>query len=148
MDIKKLIAGTALAATLVAGVGTAAYAADSTTSSTAPQTATAPKAATARRVTLARRVRRATVKIVLDQTHTTLADLTTALKGGQTLAQYAAAHGSSAQAVHDALIAKATTVIAAAVKNGKLTQAKANTIEQALPARVDKLLNRIWNIKS
>jgi len=142
MDIKKLVAGTALAATLVVGIGGVSYAADSSTSSTpaaAAQTATG-----AQHPGVARRARRAAFKTVLDQTHTSAADLKTALVGGQTVAQYAAAHGSSGQAVHDAVVAKFSAAIEKALTNGKVTQAKADTMTQNLSSCIDTFLNRTW----
>ena len=142
LDLKKLIAGTALAATLVVGIGGVSYAADSSTAN-APAT-TSQAATTAKHPGLARKVRRAAFKTVLDQTHTTAADLKAALAGGQTVAQYAAAHGSSAAAVHDALVTKFSAAIDKAVENGKVTQAKADTMKQNLSSRVDKFLDRTW----
>jgi len=139
MDMKKLIAGTALAATLVVGIGGISYAADSSTSN-APAASTRT-ATTAKHPGVVRKARRAAFKTVLDQTHTTAADLKAALAGGQTMAQYAAAHGSSAQAVHDALVTKFNAAIDKAVTNGKLTQAKADALKAKLPALVTKAVN-------
>ena len=64
--------------------------------------------------------------------------------GGQTVAQYAAAHGSSGQAVHDALVTKFSAAIDKAVTNAKITQAKADTMTQNLSSRIDTFLNRTW----
>jgi hypothetical protein len=139
MDIKKLIAGVALAATLVVGIGGVSYAADSATSTTTAQAATS-----ANHPGVARRARRAAFMTVLAQTHATAADLKAALTGGQTVAQYAAAHGSSAQALHDALVAKFSAAIAKAVTNGKLTQANADKLTENLSSRIDTFLNRTW----
>ena len=143
MDIKKLIAGTALAATLVVGIGGVSYAADSSNSSTT-QAATTQTATGAQHPGVARKARHAAFKTVLDQTHTTAADLKAALVGGQTVAQYAAAHGSSGQAVHDALVTKFSAAIDKALTNGKVTQAKADTMKQNLSSRIDKFLARTW----
>ena len=142
MDMKKLIAGTALAATLVVGIGGVSYAADSSTAN-APAV-TSQTATAAKHPGLARRVRRAAFKTVLDQTHTTAADLKAALLGGQTVAQYAAAHGSSGQAVHDALVTKFSAAIDKAVSNARITQAKADTMKQNLSSRIDKFVDRTW----
>jgi hypothetical protein len=144
MDVKKVIAGTALVGTLLVGVAGVSYA--TTPSSSTAQATTTPNgtAAKAKHPVLARRERRAAFKTVLDQTHTTAVDLKAGLKSGQTVAQYAAAHGSSAQAVHDALVTKFSAAIDKAVSNGKVTQTQADTLKQNLPTRIDKFLNRSW----
>ena len=143
MDIKKLIAGAALATTLVVGVGGVASAADTGTGSSAPA-ATATQGAGSQHPGVAHRARRAAFKTVLDQTNTTAADLKAALTGGQTVAQYADAHGSSASAIHDALVTKFNAAIDQGVANGKLTQTRADTMKQNLSSRIDAFLNRTW----
>ena len=143
MDIKKLIATAAIAGTLVVGIGGVASAADTGTGSGAP-TATATQGSGSQHPGVAHRARRAAFKTVLDQTHTTAADLKAALTGGQTVAQYADAHGSSGSAIHDALVGKFTAAIDQAVTNGKLTQSRADTMKQNLSARIDTFLNRTW----
>ncbi len=144
MDVKKLMAGTALVGTLLVGGAGISYAA--TPSNSTSQATTTPNGAAAKGTQrlLARRERRAAFKTVLEQTHTTVADLKAGLKSGQTVAQYAAAHGSSAQAIHDALVTKFDAAITKALTNNKITQAQADTLKQNLPARIDHFLNRTW----
>jgi hypothetical protein len=84
----------------------------------------------------------AAVTTVLELTHANRADLKAALKSGQTLAQFAAAHGSSAQAVTDALLPKLDQTVNQAVTDGTLSAAQAATLKDALPQRIQTILNR------
>jgi hypothetical protein len=63
------------------------------------------------------------------------ADLLTALQGGQTVAQVAAAHNVNIQVVIDALVADGQAELDAAVKAGTLTQAQADAEKAELTQR-------------
>lgn len=79
--------------------------------------------------------------------HTTMADaaaqalgitaeeLRTALRDGQTVAELAAANGTTEQAVTDASLAAAKTTLDAAVADGTLTQEQADTVYAQLEER-------------
>lgn len=69
-------------------------------------------------------------------------DLVTAVKAGQSLAAIAGAHGVDPQKVIDALVADGRSEIDAALKAGKLTQAKADEVTSGLAARVAEHVNR------
>ena len=68
----------------------------------------------------------------------------TYLKGGGTVAQWATDHGSSPQAVIDALVSAGNTRVDEAVANGKIDQARADTIKGKLPTLAEKLVNRTF----
>ncbi|MEO6628735.1 MAG: hypothetical protein ABIP03_09225, partial [Aquihabitans sp.] len=68
-------------------------------------------------------------------------DLKTKLKAGTSLADVAAAQGVDKQKVIDALVAEATAKTAAAVTDGKITQAEADERIANLPARITKMVN-------
>jgi len=72
----------------------------------------------------------------------TQADLVTALKGGQSIADVATAKGVAPQKVVDALVAAAKVKIDAAVKAGKLTADRAAKLEANLADRMTKAVNR------
>lgn len=69
-------------------------------------------------------------------------ELRTALRDGQTVAELAAANGTTEQAVTDAALAAAKTQLDAAVAAGTLTQADADTIYADLEARGLELRGR------
>jgi len=89
-------------------------------------------------------VRMAAFKVVLDTTHSTPQELRAALQGGQTIADFAAAHGSSGSDVSKALVEKADARIDRAVANGKLGQDKADALKVKVSGRVDTFVNRTW----
>lgn len=64
-----------------------------------------------------------------------------ALKGGQSLAQVAQAHGKTADQLSTFLTNNLEQRVKDAVASGKLTQAQADTITGNLPARVAKIIN-------
>ncbi len=68
-------------------------------------------------------------------------DLRTGLQSGQSLAEIAQAHGVSAQAVIDALVAEAKTHIADRVASGDLTQAEADQKLADLTDRITDMVN-------
>jgi hypothetical protein len=132
--IKKLIAGVALAGALTVGTAGVAAAADGSVASTSPS------ARAAKHPGLRLKVRRAAVKVVTDTLGVSRQDLRTALKGGQTLSQYAGSFGKE-QAVVDALTNAVTTKLGQLVADGTIKQERADTVTSKLPARIDKLMN-------
>jgi hypothetical protein len=139
MDTKKLVAGAALAGTLVVGTAGMAFAADS------PSTGTGSGAAQAQgHPGLRREARRGAAKIVLAATNQTPQALRDYLKGGGTVAGFITEHGASVDDVSTSLVNAATAKINAAVASGKITQDKATKIEDKLPGLVTKLMNRTW----
>jgi uncharacterized protein YidB (DUF937 family) len=134
--IKKLVAGVALAGALTVGTAGVAAASDGST------TPTDPSAQAVKHPGLRLRVRRAAVKVVTDTLGVSRQDLRTALKGGQTLSQYATSLGKDPQSLVDALTKAVTTKLDQLVADGTIKQERADTVESKLPARIDKLMNR------
>jgi hypothetical protein len=135
--IKKLVAGVALAGALTVGTAGVAFAADGSTDTT-----TAPSAQTARRHPLLRaEIRRAGAKVVADTLGVTRQELRDALKGGQTISQYATSLGKDPQTVVDALTKAATDKLDQLVADGTITQERADKVKANLPARIDKVMN-------
>jgi hypothetical protein len=137
MDTKKLVAGAALAGTLVAGTAGMAFAADT------PSTGTQDPSGQSTHPRL-RHAARAAGKVVLGVTGGTGEELRSYLKGGGTVAQWATDHGSSPQAVIDALVNAANARVDQAVVNGRISQARADTIKAKIPTLAEKLVNRTW----
>jgi hypothetical protein len=138
---KQLVAAAAFAGALVTGTAGTAAAAGAPNSN---RQSTASTAQLPRRLIALRRMRRVALRTVLTLTHTNRAELVAALKNGQSIAQFAAAHGSSGQAVTAALVPKLEAALAKAVTRGHLTQARADTLKTKLPALVTNLVNRNW----
>jgi hypothetical protein len=138
---KQLVAATALVGALVTGTAGAATAAGTANSN---RHSTASAAQPPRGFIALRRLRRVALRTVLTLTHTTRAELVAALKNGQSIAQFAAAHGSSGPAVTAALVPKLDAALAKAVTRGHLTQAHADTLKTRLPALVTNLVDRNW----
>jgi len=140
MDMKKLVATVALAGAVTVGTAGAAFAADGSGSGSG---ATDPSAQTGKgHPALRRAVRRGAVKVITDTLGVSRQDLRAALKGGQTISQYATSLGKDPQALKDALVKAADTKLDQLVADGKLQQDRADTIKGKVPARVDTLLNR------
>ena len=142
MDTKKLVAGAALAGTLVVGTAGMAFAADSPTTDS-PQGTKDPSGQSVQHPRL-RHAARAAGKVVLGVTGGTGQELRSYLKGGGTVAQWATDHGSSPQAVIDALISAANARVDQAVANSKIDEARAATIKGKIPTIAEKLVNRTW----
>ncbi len=134
--IKKLVAGVALAGALTVGTAGVAAAADSST------TPTDPSAQAVKHPGLRLKVRRAAVKVVIDTLGVSRQDLRTAMKGGQTLSQYATSLGKDPQTLVDALTNAAATKLDQLVADGTINQERADTVKSRLPARIDKVMNR------
>jgi len=135
--IKKLVATVALAGAVTVGTAGVAAAADGATTPTDPSAQT-----TKGHPGLRREVRRAAIKVVTDTLGVSREDLRAALKGGQSISEYATSLGKDPQAVADALVNAANTKIDQLVTDGKLPQDRADTIKGKVPARVDTLMNR------
>ena len=135
--IKKLVATVALAGAVTVGTAGVAVAADGGTTSTDPSAQTAKG-----HPGLRREVRRAAITVVTDTLGVSREDLRAALKGGQSVSEYATSLGKDPKAVADALVNAANTKIDQLVTDGKLQQDRADTIKGKVPARVDRLMNR------
>ena len=136
--IKKLVAGVALAGALTVGTAGAAFAADS--SGTAPKDPTAQ--AGTKHPGLRLKIRHGAVQVITDTLGVSKQDLRAAMKGGQTLSQYATSLGKDPQTLVNALTNAADTKIDQLVTDGTIKQERADTIKGKVPARVDKLMNR------
>ena len=129
--IKKVVATVALAGAITAGTAGAAFAADSggTTGSTDPSAQTAKGHPGLRKA-----IRRGGAKVVADTLGVSRDDLRAALKGGQSISEYATSLGKDPQTVVDALVNAANTKIDQLVADGKLPQDRADTIKGKVPA--------------
>jgi len=135
--VKKLVAGVALAGALTVGTAGVAVAADGSGTGT-----TTPSGQAARRHPGIRaEVRRGTIKVVTDTLGVSRQELRDALKGGQTLSDYATSLGKNPQTVVDALTKAADSRIDQLLANGKIDQQRADTMKSKLPDRIDKLMN-------
>ena len=137
MDTKKLIAGVALTGTLVAGTAGVALAAEGSGPVASGETGEA-------RHPRLRHAARAAGKVVLDTVGGTRQELREFLAGGGTVAGYAEAGGSSADAVIDALVESAGGRVDQAVANGRISPERAETITAELPDIAAKIVNRTW----
>jgi len=137
--IKKLVATLALAGAVTAGTAGAAFAADGSTSGSSD-----PSAQTAGgHPGLQRAVRRGAFKIVLDTLGVSRDDLRNALKGGQSISEYAASiDPKDPQAVVDALTKAADAKLDQLVTDHKLSPARADTMKGKVPARVNTFVSR------
>jgi hypothetical protein len=140
--MKKVIAGLALGAMLVVGGSGLAFAADAGSSDASTPAPAAPAAHP--RVRALVRFRHNGLEVVLKTLDVSKDDLRAALKGGQTVGQFADAHGSSAQAVIDELVKAGTDAVNQAVSDGKLDATRAQRILTRLPQAASRLVSRQW----
>lgn len=143
--LKKLTATVAVAGALTVGaVGVAgsAFAADGSSGSGAATSQTT------RHPGGRAKVAKAAFKTVLDQLGVTKDELKAALKGGETISQYATSLGKDPAALTDALTQQANAAVDQAVADGKIKQERADTIKSKVPDRVDHFLNRTWGQKA
>ena len=139
MKAKKLIATLAMAGVITAGSAGAAFAADGST----PGNGQPPAGQAAGRHPGARRhLLQEAMKVVADTLGVSTQDLRTALKGGQSISEYATSLGKNPQDVVTALVNAANTHIDQAVADGKLDATKAAEIKAKVPDRVNQLVNR------
>jgi hypothetical protein len=135
--IKKVAAGIALAGALTVGTAGAAFAADTSASST-----TAPLAQASTGHPLIRAdFRRGAMKVVADTLGVSRADLRAAVGGGQTISQYASSLGKDPAAVVDALTKAGNAKVDQLVAEGRLQQDRADNIKSKLPTRIATLMN-------
>jgi hypothetical protein len=80
-------------------------------------------------------LREAVITAAAQQLGITADELQTALRDGQTIAELAAAHNTTEQAVNDAALAAAKRTLDAAVANASITQAQADMIYARLQER-------------
>ncbi|MFZ4583853.1 MAG: hypothetical protein ACOYNI_01355 [Acidimicrobiia bacterium] len=144
MNAKRWIAGGVLALTSVVGVAGVAAAAEGGATAAQPGAAEAAPAGPSKalRRAAALKMRRAAVKIVAEVTQTSPADVKAALQGGQSVADYAAAHGSSPEAVKSALVDAGNARIDRAVQAGRITQEQGDQLKARLAARIDQVVTR------
>jgi hypothetical protein len=147
--LKKLIAPAVAGGILVGSLamGGVASAATPTTTTTPSTTQTAhPGARAARQWLRAHRrdLRREGLSISASTIGITPQALRADLVSGQSIAQVAAAHGSSASAVESALTKAADSALQQAETAGKLTAAQVAKVEARVPARIDKAVNHVF----
>ena len=139
--MKKMVASVAVAGALTAGtvgLASSAYAADDAGGGK-------PNATAAHHPRLRRVVLHRAAKITADTLGVSVADLRAALKGGQSVNEYAQnTLGKDPQTVKDALVNAADAALDKAVTNGRIDQARADELKDKVPARVDKLMDRHW----
>jgi len=134
--MKKLVAGVALAGALTVGTAGVAVAAEGA------GTATDPSVQTGKHPGLRARARMGAMKVVSDTLGVSRQELRDALKGGQTVSQYATSLGKDPQTVADALTSAVTTRVDQLAADGTITPERADTVKSKLPSRIDRLMNR------
>lgn len=148
--LKKLTAAVAVAGAVTVGtlgVAGSAFAADGSSGATSGS-GSAATSQTTRHPRLRAAVRRGALHIVIDQLGVTGPELRAALQGGQTISGYASSLGKDPKALADALTTAADARIDRAVTNGRIDQARADTLKGKVPQRVDHFLNRTWGQKA
>ena len=143
--IKKFIAPVLVGAALLGSlaVGGSAQAATSTSTATpAAHVVTHPghKWLRAHR----KDIRRQAMIISASTIGVTTPALVAELKTGKSIAQVAAEHNVSASTVESALVSAADAKVAQALSAKQITQAQADRITAALPARIAKLVNHVF----
>jgi len=135
---KRIVAAVALAGAISVGTAGAAFAADGSSG-----TGSAPSAAVAHpRIRI--RVRRAALRIYLQQVGGTRAALVQALRSGTTLAQYAQEQGKDPSHVAAAIVQAGDDAIDKLVANHRISSDRGAQLKDALPGRVDKLMNHVF----
>ncbi len=136
VQMKKVVATVAMAGAITAGTAGMAYAQDSSGSSSQTPAATAKGHPRLRMA-----VRRHAGKIVADTLGVSTQDLRAALKGGQSVNEYATSLGKNPADVKTALVNAADTAIDKAVANGRIDQPKGGDLKGKVEARVDKAMD-------
>ena len=140
---KKLVAPVVIGGVLLGSLAMGGVASAATSTSTPAAHAAAPKAH--RWLHLHRRgLRSKGLAISASTIGITPQALRADLKSGKSIAQVAAANGSSAAAVESALTTAADGAVTKAETAGKLTSTQAAAIEARLPARIDKIVNHVF----
>src|SRR6478752_4709565 len=144
MTRKTILATAALGATLTlgaVGIGTAVIpnmaGAQSATSSTPAADSGSPLKGHPKLRAFARQE----FRLAADTIGIPATDLRDAVKGGQSVAEVAEAHGVSADTVVNAVVGDIDAKVDRAVTNGKITQERADTIKERAPERVTKLVD-------
>lgn len=135
--MKKLIAGAALAATVA--VGGLAVASVSPVNVAGAEASIQAEALPhdGQRV---HRILRGVVTTSAEAIGVSPQELVAAYRDGQSIAEQAAANDVDVQVVKDALSAKATAAIDAAVERGTITQEQADRLAERLPAAIDRVV--------
>jgi polyhydroxyalkanoate synthesis regulator phasin len=81
------------------------------------------------------------IQVAADTIGIDAADLLTALRDGQTVAEVAADHGVAVADVVDAIVADANDHIDQAVENGRITSDRADELKTELATRVEAFVN-------
>lgn len=145
--MRKLLASTAAGLAIASGAialgafGPTTAFAQNTQNPAASQPADGAKADGNGHHGLRHRVAKAAIKDAADVIGIPAKDLATALKGGQSVAEVATAHGVDPQTVIDKLSADATARIDKAVADGKITAERGATMKSKVGERVTKLVN-------
>jgi uncharacterized protein YidB (DUF937 family) len=139
--MKKLIAAVTTAGLLTLGLAGTAFAAGGGGSSNGGNTATTQTAKGTARHPIARRALRTAVKTAADTIGVQPKDLLVAVKGGQTVGEFADSKGVPAKTVVDAIVKALDDKIDKAVTDGKLDAARADKLK----ARVRKFADRVVN---
>jgi hypothetical protein len=132
---KQLVATVALAGAVTAGTAGTAFAADSSAQSGSDPSA---QVAHPRRAALRHRV----AGIVSETLGVSRADLRAALKGGQSVREYAESLSKDPQTVVDALTSAANARIDTAVANGRISAERGETAKGKVAERVAKGMDR------
>ena len=139
--MKKLIAAVTTAGLLSLGLAGTAFAAGGGGSTNGGNTATTQKAKGKAGHPIARRALRTAVKTAAATIGVQPKDLLAAVKGGQTVGEFADSKGVAPKTVQDAIVKALDGQIDKAVANGKLDAARADKLK----ARALKFADRIVN---
>ncbi len=144
--MKKLIAPVLAGGILVGSLAVGGVASAATPSTTPSTHATHTGGRAARRWLRAHRkgLRQEVLTVSASTIGLTPQALRADLKAGASIAQVAAAHGSSASAVEAALTTAADAAVNQAESAGTLTAAQAAKVDARLPARIDKLVDHVF----
>jgi hypothetical protein len=138
------VAGGALALLVAAGAVYAESLPRAASATAAQSTATpSPQPASPganRPVRKAVRLARRLIQVTADATGTQVKDVVAALKSGQSLSQYAQAHGKTDAEIMSAARTKLEDRLKQAVSGGKLTQARADALLKEFDAAAPKLM--------
>jgi hypothetical protein len=138
------VAGGALALLVAAGAVYAESLPRAASATAAQSTATpSPQPASPganRPVRKAVRLARGLIQVTADATGTQVKDVVAALKSGQSLSQYAQAHGKTDAEIMSAARTKLEDRLKQAVSGGKLTQARADALLKEFDAAAPKLM--------
>ncbi|HEY5109386.1 MAG TPA: hypothetical protein VII96_07230 [Acidimicrobiales bacterium] len=135
-----LVAGALLGSLAVGGIAQAA----TPTSTSAPATHTGAHPGHKWLKEHRKDLRKSAIAVSASTIGVTPQALVTELKSGKSIAQVAAEHNISASTVESALVTAADGKVAQGVSARQITQAQADKITAALPARITKLVNHVF----